>query len=181
MKKTPSSEHLILGALMSGHKHGYEILQFINSTLISAWRVSNSQLYTLLKRLENKGLLESKLEFQETRPSKRVFFLTEKGRGSFNEWLHKSVLRGRDFRLEFIAKLFFFYDLQIKGALELIDLQIRVLEDLKTKLVNQKVLESNPFNALVLGFKIKNIENLLSWLSDYAKPFVESGVKNGVN
>ena len=73
MKTKPSTEYVLLGALFLGPKHGYEIMQFLDSTLQSTWQVSTSQLYALLKRLEHDGLLESNLERQETRPSKRVF------------------------------------------------------------------------------------------------------------
>jgi len=76
MKTEPSTEYVLLGTLFFGQKHGYEIMQFLESALESTWRVSTSQLYVLLKRLEGKGLLQSSVETQETRPSKRVFCLT---------------------------------------------------------------------------------------------------------
>ncbi|MBW2616231.1 MAG: PadR family transcriptional regulator, partial [Deltaproteobacteria bacterium] len=59
MKTKPSTEYALLGALMSGSKHGYEILQFINTALGSTWYVGTSPLYVLLKRLERDGLLHS--------------------------------------------------------------------------------------------------------------------------
>ena len=181
MKTTPSSEYVILGSLMSGPKHGYEILQFIDSTLVSAWRISTSQLYTLLKKLEEKGLLESTMEQQETRPSKRVFSLTEKGEQIFLYWLKEPVARGRDFRMEFIAKLFFFHFLALKGSLELIDSQIQVMENLKAQMESREKNDPDRFNRLIYGFKIKNINNLLEWLKEQGRPFMEKEVEGSRN
>ncbi len=72
---------------MSGERHGYEIMQFLGSALGTTWRLSTSQLYVLLKRLEQEGLLDARAESQPSRPSKRVFDLTVKGRKTFLEWV----------------------------------------------------------------------------------------------
>ena len=64
MKTKPSTEYVLLGSLFSGQKHGYEIMQFLESTLESTWRESTSQLYVLLKRLEREGFVHSSLEAQ---------------------------------------------------------------------------------------------------------------------
>ena len=55
MSLKSATEYVILGALMSGARHGYEIMQFLGSALDATWRLSTSQLYVLLKRLEEEG------------------------------------------------------------------------------------------------------------------------------
>ena len=174
MKTKPSTEYVLLGALMSGQKHGYEIMQFLKSSLEATWHVGTSQLYALLKRLEKEALLKSNIEQQDLRPSKRVFELTEKGRETFLKWLHSPTGHVRDFRIEFIAKLFFFYSLSIKGCPDLIDHQVSLFERVLKKIKTKKTAAEDPFADLVYTFKTENLKNLLKWLSDYAVPFFEN-------
>jgi DNA-binding PadR family transcriptional regulator len=104
MKSLPPADYALLGALMPGPKHGYEILHFLAHALESTWQVSPSQLYVLLKRLEQQGLLRSNLKAQDTRPSKRVFSLTAAGERAFLAWLHSPVLHVRELRIEFFGQ-----------------------------------------------------------------------------
>jgi len=175
MKTKPSTEYVLLGALFSGPKHGYEIMQFLETALESTWQVSTSQLYLLLKRLEHVDLLESNLETQEMRPSKRIFYLTPKGKEAFLEWLRSPVEHIRDLRIEFLAKLFFFQHLSLEGGDELIKAQITSLKDAKKKLQNRNERESTAFNRLVFEMKLMTVENWQQWLHKKAMPFIQLG------
>jgi PadR family transcriptional regulator AphA len=170
--KSPT-EYVVLGALMSSARHGYEILQFLDSALETTWRLSTSQLYVLLKRLEQEGCLESFAESQETRPPKRVFNLTRAGRKAFLEWLSAPVEHVRDLRMEFLSKMFFFDSLSLPGAKDLVNTQIRVLEKLLDKIQSRPSKDESGFMKLVYAFKAGNVESLLSWLRQEARPFVE--------
>lgn len=172
MKTKPSTEYAMLGALMSGPRHGYEIMQFINSALGATWHVGTSQLYILLKRLERDGLLHSRVETQDTRPSRRVFSLTSEGKKVFLDWLHSPTEHVRDLRIEFLARLFFFDSLSLKGGSELIEAQVQVLEQLKERIERRQKKEKDPFNKLVFGFKMVTVEAWLQWLINQAKPFI---------
>jgi DNA-binding PadR family transcriptional regulator len=165
----PSTEHILLGSLMQGPRHGYEIMRFLDSALSAAWQISRSQLYTLMKKMEKDKLLESSVELQVTRPSKRVFKITERGKKSFLAWLSSPTDHVRDFRLEFIGKLFFYHKLSLRGALELIEAQIRVLDGVRQRLLKEKKDESDPFNILVYDFKLETVKGQIRWLSRSAK------------
>lgn len=179
MKVKPSIEYVLLGSLMSGARHGYEIMQFLDSSLDSTWRVGTSQLYILLKRLEQGGQLQSNMETQETRPSKRVFSLTETGRKSFLDWLRIPTTRIRHFRLEFISKLFFFHILTLEGGPELVESQIRVMKRQREKIKKKERDEKDPFKKLVYGFKLGTVESYLQWLSDRGRAFVKKKGDHG--
>ena len=177
MKISTSTEFVILGALMTGSKHGYEIIQFLSSALEPAWRVSTSQLYLLLKRLELAEMVDSSLETQKTRPSKRVYGLTNLGRKVFVQWLQTPVEHVRDFRTEFLTKMFFFYHLALPGADKLLDGQIRGIDQLKRRVRDRKKMEDDAFLALVYGFKYHTIESLLTWLREDVRTFVKEGIR----
>jgi len=173
MKAKPFTEYALLGALMSGPKHGYEILLFLNSALESTWHVGTSQLYVLLKRLERDGFLQSSVETQDTRPSKRIFSLTPPGKKAFLEWLRSPTEHVRDLRIEFLAKLFFFNRLSLKEGSELIRAQVQVLKQIRERIEQRQKEEKDPFNKLIFGFKMATIEAWLKWLIKQATPFIK--------
>jgi PadR family transcriptional regulator AphA len=177
MKTKPSTEYVLLGLLMSGRKHGYEIMQLLESVLTSVWCVSTSQLYALLRRLEQNGFLESSIEPQDVRPSKRVFALTRAGQQVFLDWLYRPTPHVRDFRIEFIGKLFFFHHLSLGGAMELIDAQIETLRRQRAAIRKGEESAKDPFKKLVHGFKADTVECHIKWLSSKAKGFIATEVK----
>jgi PadR family transcriptional regulator AphA len=176
MKIRTSTEFVILGALMPGSRHGYEVMQFLSSALEPAWRVSTSQLYVLLKRLELEGMVQSTIESQESRPSKRVYRITNKGKKVFVDWLKTPVEHVRDFRTEFLTKLFFFYHLALPGIETLVDVQIRVLKQLKQTVHDREKKEKDVFMRFVYGFKNHTIDSLVTWLLRNAHSFPKEGV-----
>lgn len=171
LKTKPATEYALLGTLISSPKHGYEIRRFLESHLGSTWRVGTSQLYALLKRLEQKGLLRSSMEPQETRPSKRVFTLTPSGREVFLQWLRSPAEHVRDLRIEFLAKIFFFHHFALQGADRLIEAQIQTLEQIREGMMNRRKEEADPYADLVSGFKLATLEAWLRWLCNDARPF----------
>lgn len=172
MTPKSSTDFVVLGALMDGPKHGYEIMQFLASALEATWRLGTSQLYVLLKRLEEEGCLHSSSETQESRPTKRVFRLTNKGKKDFLQWLSRPVEHIRDFRMEFLCKMFFLDHLSLPGAHELVEAQIRALENLLDKIRKSNGMNGVGFKKLVYSFKERNAESMLSWLVEEARPFV---------
>jgi PadR family transcriptional regulator AphA len=168
MKTNPSTEFVLLGALFSEPKHGYEIIQFLQSSLESTWQVSTSQLYVLLRRLEKDGLLQSRLKTQETRPSKRIFSLSAKGKNAFLKWLRSPVEHIRDLRIEFLAKLFFSQRLSLSEGSELIEKQLTFLKKARENLKKNCEEESDPFNKMVYEIKWMTIDTWKKWLQKHA-------------
>lgn len=173
MKTNPSTEYVLLGSLFSDPKHGYEIIQFLESSLESTWQVSTSQLYVLLRRLEKDGLLQSKLKTQETRPSKRIFSLSDKGKNTFLDWLRSPVEHIRDLRIEFLAKLFFCKRLSLNEGSELIEKQLTFLKKVRVNLKKKYEVESDPFNKMVYEIKWMTIDTWKKWLQKHADIFNE--------
>ena len=93
------------------------------------WQLSMSQIYALLKRLEREGCVVSKQKWQENRPARKIFSLTQTGKKRFLSWVQSPVQHVRDFRIEFMAKLFFIRELHLRQGDSLIDRQIEVLQE----------------------------------------------------
>ncbi|NCO59753.1 MAG: hypothetical protein COZ70_15180 [Deltaproteobacteria bacterium CG_4_8_14_3_um_filter_51_11] len=173
MKPRTPTDFVILGTLIPGERHGYEIMRFLESALEGAWRVSTSQLYVLLKRMEQEGLVVSRSEAQDIRPSKRVFHVTPLGRDAFEAWVNRPVPHVRDLRMEFICKLFFFRHLSLPGAMKLVLAQIDAIEALQERIRKHPKGEKDAFLNLLYGFKARNIECLLRWLKEEAATFAD--------
>ena len=172
MKTRPTSTYVLLGALMSGPMHGYEILRFLDTGLGPALRTSTSQLYVLLKKLEKDGLISSRFKMQESRPSKRVFSLRPPGKEAFLGWLLRPTEHVRDLRVEFLTKLFFLDNLGLDGGQALVIGQIALLERVKQELEARRGSEKDRYNRLVYGFRIATLNGWLSWLRNEALLFV---------
>ncbi|HJX34711.1 MAG TPA: PadR family transcriptional regulator [Desulfatiglandales bacterium] len=172
MKNKPCTEYALLGSLMPGAKHGYEILQFLGDALGSTIDVSSSQLYVLLKRLESEGLLTSSVAAQNSLPSKRIFSIRPKGRKAFMDWLRSPVEHVRDLRVEFLVKLFFFHRLALEGGDDLIQAQIRSLEGLRKGIRERQKREKESFNRLVFALRAASIQAWLKWIIKEIIPFM---------
>lgn len=172
MKAQPATEYALLGALMSGPRHGYDLVQFLNASLGSSWYVSTSQMYSLLKRLERRGLLRSSVETQETRPYKRVFALSPEGKKVFDRWLRRPTSHVRNLRVEFLAKLFFFKCLPLEGGERLVDAQVTLLERMREKTRTLMLQTEDSYQLLVLDSKLAIIEAWTDWLRKKGRRFV---------
>src|SRR5690349_7557850 len=101
-------ECALLGLLRDHPMHAYEMYLQLQRTeqLGLVWHLKQGNLYALLTALEADGLLASTTEPQETRPPRKVLHLTPDGEAAVSHWLALPVQHGRDFRQEFLAKLY---------------------------------------------------------------------------
>jgi DNA-binding PadR family transcriptional regulator len=59
--------------------HGYQLLEEIERRSAGCHRLEPGSLYTILRRMEERGLLKSKWEKIETGPDRRVYKVTDNG------------------------------------------------------------------------------------------------------
>lgn len=78
---------LLLGLLTAQDRHGYEINDFIEHNLHNVIHLKKATAYQLLDRLEQHGLIESRIEQHGLRPNRKVYALTDAGRAHFLELL----------------------------------------------------------------------------------------------
>jgi DNA-binding PadR family transcriptional regulator len=81
---------LLLGVLMDGSKHGYEIKQMVDSRLSRVTDISSGTIYYTLKKLEKKRLVTRSQERSGNRPERRVYSITKEGQARFEELLKES-------------------------------------------------------------------------------------------
>ena len=163
-----STEYALLGFLRRQPMHGYEIHQQLSDAtgLGLVWRLKQSQLYALLAKLEREGYVTTTIEYQDARPPRKMFELSEAGRQAFLDWVQRPVPQGRKLRLDFLAKLYF---AQFEGP----EVAARLIERQRTACHNwldqqaeetEALRHSHPYDWLVHKFRTGQIEAMLIWL-----------------
>jgi PadR family transcriptional regulator, regulatory protein PadR len=71
---------LILKALLAEATHGYGIARWIEGTTDDVLRVEEGSLYPALRRLEDRGLVESEWGISENNRRARFYSITARGR-----------------------------------------------------------------------------------------------------
>lgn len=169
MVKQPLTVELaLLGFLRQQPMHAYEIHQTLmrNEALGLVWHLKQSLVYVMLERLEAEGYVTATLEPQGSRPPRKILHLTPDGQATFTQWLATPVEHGRDFRLEFLAKLYFASHQDPSSAATLIAEQRAAchewLIDLRTQ--SDALNDVHTYDWLVLQFRIGQLEAILAWL-----------------
>lgn len=77
----------ILGLLAFwGPMSGYDIKHMFDSMLAPIWGAAHSQIYKELRRMEQLEWLSMHREEQESRPDRKVYTITDKGKAALHEW-----------------------------------------------------------------------------------------------
>jgi DNA-binding PadR family transcriptional regulator len=77
---------LLLALLASQPAHGYQLQSMFEQLTMGSWRVSSSQVYRGLARLESERLISSEV-VGDSLPARRVYQLTDEGRARLTDWL----------------------------------------------------------------------------------------------
>lgn len=172
VKQPLTIEYGLLGFLREQPVHAYEIHQRLvhAEALGLVWRLKQSQVYALLNRLEDEGYIIGTAEPTSGGPPRRTLALTEAGRAAFEQWVAAPVTHGRDFRIEFMAKLFFAQQAAPAAAARLIEHQRAECRAWLAGITAQadRIGTGKPYDWLVLEFRAGQIRATLAWLDTSA-------------
>ena len=164
-----SPEYALLGFLYDQPGYGYEIHRKLSSELGQIWHISQSQIYNIIKRLENQGFIRSIHLEQKKLPDRQMLSLTETGRLRFEEWMRASSSSSvHAIRLEFLTRLYFAKKLFPGRLRSMLDDQAEeidaILSRLKTHLEN--IPPEQQFNRLGVELRIVQLRSVRQWLDD---------------
>ncbi len=171
---TRSPEYALLGFLYEHPRHGYALHRQLVAELGHVWHVSQSQTYTILKRLEIQGWISSTTQEQDKLPARQNLQITENGRRRFEQWLETpSGSSVRAIRLEFITRLYFawkFFPNKLQPILEAQSAEIN--STLAWLEMNQSTIPpEQTFNHLSLELRIQQLQAVRDWVSRCRKIF----------
>lgn len=159
-------EQLLLGFLMQGPLHGYDLHRRVERELGQVWYVGLSHVYGALKQLEQAGLVECDSASRRNRRERRIYRITPAGREHFCAWVRQPVATMRRVRVEFLVKLYFFRALGLEGIGELVAAQEAVCRERLARL-EQQAAQCAPadFARLVFDFRRRQVAAILEWLT----------------
>jgi DNA-binding PadR family transcriptional regulator len=164
-----SPEYALLGLLTLGPSHGYDLHQKLTADLGNVWRVSQSQAYSILRRLEERGDVSSRTERTGKAPRRQVLHITASGRRRFRQWLEGAANSGaRTVRLEFLTRLYFANLLQPAKVTRIYKVQEREISTAirRLRLLLAQVPEDRTYNRLSLDLRLRQMELVRTWLQD---------------
>jgi DNA-binding PadR family transcriptional regulator len=170
--------HILLG-LLSEPATGYELKKLFDESLSHFWDAEQSQIYTTLGRLRREGMLTRKTVPSDRGPDRKVYTRTAKGRKELVKWLKGGPDIG-DFRLPYLAQVFFLHELddpedavnflrQLRehfrswfGALSAIDSEFdEEFPDYPNVIPGEYL-----YPAITLRFGLKRIRATLDWMEE---------------
>lgn len=162
-----SPEYALLGFLAEQPNHGYGLHQRLVNELGLVWHVSQSQVYSILKRLELGGDISGTVQEQDKLPSRWLYHLTPAGRARFEAWLDTPTgCSVRAIRVEFLTRLYFASRRGGSKADALINSQAEEIRKGLSRLT--RLLDELPaeqvFNRLGLELRITQLSSILGWL-----------------
>jgi DNA-binding PadR family transcriptional regulator len=86
-----SLKHAILVSLAERPASGYDLVSRFDRSIGYFWRASHQQMYRELPKLEAAGWVSAEAVAQSGKPDKRVYAITDAGRGALTEWLKAPV------------------------------------------------------------------------------------------
>ncbi len=181
MSPRPSSpltlEYVLLGLLDRQPMHGYDLFKEINShpEIALVWSIKLSQLYAILDKLEERGMLASDLIPGEAHPDRKDFRLTPEGHKAFQYWMQSPVHHGRDMRQEFLARLYFALQNGKAYAFELLQQQRQVCLSWQARLEHQfqGLEDQNRYARLIFYYRMGQIKAMQEWLERCEKELAE--------
>lgn len=171
-----SPEFALLGFLIAGPSHGYDLHQRCIVELGHVWHISQSQAYAILKRLEQRGDVKAQVVEQEKLPARQMLRITAQGRRRFNEWMEDISANSRSIRLEFLTRLYFAKIYMPEKVAQIHDTQCSeiklTIERLETLLAN--LPPEQQFNQLSLDIRLRQMQLIQEWMMDIKTKIIDS-------
>jgi len=170
-----SSEFALLGFLYETPTHGYDLHRHITDPegIGMIWGVKLSNLYAQINKLEKKKYICGVVQPDESRPARTEYHITDDGKAAFDQWLFTVVEHPRDFRQEFMLRLYFMLKFKPDSVIDFCRKQhgecSQWLEN--TVAASQKIEKNNPFKKSVVEFRITQIQAIVTWLEDLEKSY----------
>jgi PadR family transcriptional regulator AphA len=171
-----SPEFALLGFLIDGPSHGYDLHQRFIVELGYVWHLSQSQAYAILKRLEQRGDINAQIVEQNKLPARQMLRIMAQGRRRFNEWMEDISVNSRSIRLEFLTRLYFARIYKPEKVAPIYEAQRNeislTIERLEALLAN--LPPEQQFNQLSLDLRLRQMKLIQEWMSDIKTKIFDS-------
>jgi DNA-binding PadR family transcriptional regulator len=129
-----TTEYAVLGLLTRGERSGYNLRRDAERSVGYFWSPARSQIYAVLPRLEELGLVTSRHVVQRGKPAKQLYHLTLSGEEVLRGWLEAGPAERPPDRNPLLIKVFFGDLASPEAILAQVRERRREAEDLKGEL-----------------------------------------------
>lgn len=175
MANINTTQYALLGMLSFRPMSGYDIKKFTDMSISYFWSENYGHIYPVLKKLEKRRLVTKKIVAGKGSPDKKVYSITEEGRGVLREWLYAPVQK-EIFRLEILLKLFFGYWTETDNMVEKVSIHKEAAEKTLNELlevenhVNDKhhdqFKDGPPYMKLCLNYGKQFYSMVIKWCEE---------------
>jgi DNA-binding PadR family transcriptional regulator len=153
----------VLGLIAEGPRHGYQVEQDIAARGMREWtEIGFSSIYYVLNKLESAGWLESRLEAEalagKRGPARKIYALTENGRGIYRSAVQQRLASPRPRSADFALALANLPAISLAEARAAIETQRAALAE-RLQAVQQK----NRLDRQLAGNLPAHVEALFSY------------------
>ncbi|WP_203640651.1 PadR family transcriptional regulator [Levilactobacillus andaensis] len=175
-------QYIILGLLDQRPQTGYDLTKAFDNEIGEFWQAQHSQIYPLLKRLEETGDITHEVTMTGEKLAKKQYQLTPAGHEKLVTWIGEPSPELTALKDEFILKLYFIKtadDPRLQPMLqEQILLHQRQLQHLlhrrETVFADQAAIDQAYGHYLILDHAIEREQHYVQWLERYLTPRKDS-------
>ena len=161
---------ILMGLLMRGPNHGYNLRKIIEEELSTLINVDNTSIYYTLNKLEKQGLVIHDTIADTKRPQKNLYSLTEKGKREFKELLLTNMSNNKRPLLNIDISLYFIDMIDRDEAVEQLTSRTKELRKLifliKTQEKNAQKENPTGKETVILSHNRRLAETELQFLRD---------------
>jgi DNA-binding PadR family transcriptional regulator len=161
-----SYKYLILGLLSDQQLTGYDIRKRVKATLNTIVSASYGTLYPTLHKLLAAGAVEVQEVHQQSRPSKKLYSITDLGRSDLESWLRQRTPADRIQR-DFLLKLYLSEGMTKQEILALLAWRRGETAITLEILRGEKRKTTNVQHGWVIDFSIALYEAELEWVERF--------------
>jgi DNA-binding PadR family transcriptional regulator len=160
-------DETLLGLIAVRPQHGYDLLESFRDPhqLGKVWTLSTSQLYAVLKRLEQHGLTQVREVATPDAPARTEHTLTDAGRERLDAWLQEPNPSAsvRRVRVEFLSRL---YVARLLGlpTIEIVQRQKRACRAERAALITERSQTQPGISFLAVDLGIAQLDAILQWI-----------------
>jgi DNA-binding PadR family transcriptional regulator len=154
---TSHANVVILGLLVEGPQHGYEIMRRIEQMNLRQWaRIGDATIYSVLGRLERAGALSVSSQQRGMRPARNVFALTPQGRRRLREGVAELLGSAQSVYSDRVVGLAFSWALPAADANRALRETREAIQRAVTRLKKIRVnaAKTSPMSGVLLDFYI---------------------------
>lgn len=163
----PVPDEVILGLLKAQPSHGYDLLEYFRSNehLGRIWHMSSSQLYAVLKRLEEDGSIKGVDVSVQDAPTRREFRILTNGEVQLEKWLSEETPSASLHRIRviFLSRLYI-ASLINKPVYAIIQKQIAACKSQRLRFVEEREEAESKIEYLALDLVNNQLSAVIEWL-----------------